>query len=57
MNDHQQIDRLIEKHGGTLQTSQVLEAGIDKPAFYAYAKKRGLEQVAHGVYVSPKLAI
>ena len=38
---------------GTIQTFQVLENGISKPVFYAYVKDRGLDQVAHGVYVSP----
>ena len=53
MNNCQQLDRLIEKYGGTIRTSQVLEAGVNKSDFYAYVKKRGLEQEAHGVYVSP----
>lgn len=48
----EKLDELIEKHGGTIQTFQVVEAGINKPTFYAYAKEKGLEQVAHGIYVS-----
>ena len=43
----------MKEHGGTIQTFQVLEAGISKPVFYAYAKEKGLEQAAHGIYVSP----
>lgn len=39
--------------GGTIQTFQVLNNGISKSVFYAYVKERGLEQAAHGVYVSP----
>lgn len=53
MNHFEQIDQLIKEHGGTIQTFQVLEAGISKPAFYAYVKEKELEQAAHGVYVSP----
>ena len=53
MNQFGQLDQLIEEHGGTIQTFQVLEAGISKPAFYAYVKEKGLEQAAHGIYVSP----
>lgn len=53
MNHFEQIDQLIKEHGGTIQTFQVLEAGISKPVFYAYVKEKGLEQAAHGVYVSP----
>ncbi len=53
MNQFEQIDQLIKKHGGIIQTFQVLEAGISKFAFYAYVKEKGLEHAAHGVYISP----
>lgn len=53
MNQFEQLNQLIKKHSGTIQTFQVLEAGISKPTFYAYVKEKGLAQVAHGVYVSP----
>lgn len=53
MNQFEQLDQLIKEHGGTIQTFQVLEAGISKPTFYAYVKEKGLEQAAHGIYVSP----
>ena len=53
MNRFKQLDQLMKEHSGTIQTFQVLEAGISKPAFYAYAKEKGLEQAAHGVYVAP----
>lgn len=53
MNQYEQLERLISEHGGTIQTCEVLEAGISKPVFYAYIKEKGLEQSAHGVYVSP----
>lgn len=52
MNRYEQLDQLMKEHGGTIQTFQVLEAGISKPVFYAYAKEKGLEQAAHGIYVS-----
>lgn len=53
MNQIEQLDQLIEEHDGTIQTFQVLKAGISKPVFYAYVKEKGLEQAAHGIYVSP----
>ncbi len=53
MNHFEQLNQLIKEHGGTIQTFQVLEAGISKPVFYAYVREKGLEQAAHGVYVSP----
>jgi predicted transcriptional regulator of viral defense system len=52
MNQFELLNQLIKEHGGTIQTFQVLEAGISKPVFYAYVKEKGLEQAAHGVYVS-----
>ena len=53
MNQFEQLDQLIEEHGGMIQTFQVLEAGISKTTFYAYVKEKGLEQAAHGIYASP----
>lgn len=53
MNLYQKIDLLIKEHGGMIRTSQVVEIGISKPTFYAYAKEKGLEQAAHGIYISP----
>lgn len=49
MNRYEQLDQLMKEHGGTIQTFQVLEAGISKPVFYAYAKEKGLEQAAHSI--------
>ena len=43
----------FSKTMGSSKTAQVLEIGIAKSTFYAYAKQRGVEQAAHGVYVSP----
>ena len=53
MTTFQQLDSLFEQNNGILKTAQVLELGMSKPMFYAYAKQRELEQVAHGVYLSP----
>ena len=52
MSRFDELDQLLEKHEGMVQTAQVIEAGFSKPVFYAYAKERKLEQVAHGVYAS-----
>lgn len=53
MTQFEQLDLLLNEYGGIIQTFQVLNNGISKSVFYAYVKKRGLEQAAHGVYVSP----
>ena len=54
MTQFEKLDLLLRECGGTIQTFQVLNNGISKSVFYAYVKERGLEQAAHGVYVSPR---
>jgi len=53
MTAYDRLDLLFQQNNGILKTAQVLENGIAKSVFYAYAKQRGVEQAAHGVYVSP----
>lgn len=53
MTAYEQLDLLFEQNNGVVKTSQVLESGVTKPKFYAYVKQRNVEQVAHGIYVSP----
>ena len=53
MTANERLDLLFERNSGILKTAQVLENGISKSTFYAYAKQHGVKQVAHGVYVSP----
>ena len=53
MTQFEQLDLLLNEYGGIIQTFQVIDNGISKPVFYSYVKERGLEQAAHGVYVSP----
>lgn len=53
MTQFEKLDLLLNECRGTIQTSQVINSGISKFAFYTYVKERGLEQAAHGVYVSP----
>ena len=53
MTAYDRLDQLFQQNNGIVKTAQVLEIGIAKSTFYAYAKQRGVEQAAHGVYVSP----
>lgn len=53
MTPFEQLDLLFEKNRGILKTAHVLEQGIAKHTLYAYAKKNGLEQPAHGIFISP----
>lgn len=52
MTQFEKIDELIKTQNGIIQTAQVIGAGIPKQTFYLYVKDRGLEQTAHGIYVS-----
>lgn len=52
MTIYEQLDLLFEQNNGIIKTAQVLEKGITKSNFYAYAKHCGIEQAAHGIYVS-----
>lgn len=47
-----QLEQMLEMHGGMLQTAQVIAASISKPVFYDFVREKKLQQVAHGVYVS-----
>lgn len=47
------IEEFIDQ-SGLLLTRNVINSGISKDAFYHFVKNNGFEQVAHGVYVSPK---
>ena len=53
MKTSEKLDLLFERNNGIVKTAQVLENGITKTSFYAYARQRGIEQAAHGIYVSP----
>lgn len=53
MTKFEKLDELIEIHNGIIRTSQAVEAGIVKPTFYLYVREKGLERMAHGIYVSP----
>ncbi len=53
MTSFEQLDLLFEQNHGIVKTAQVLECGIAKHTLYAYAKKNGIEQAAHGIYILP----
>lgn len=53
MTAHEQLDLLFKQNNGIVTTAQVLKNSITKSVFYAYAKQRGVNQAAHGVYIAP----
>ena len=42
----------MERQDGMLRTGEAFAAGISKPVFYQFVRSRGLEQAAHGIYLS-----
>lgn len=52
MNRFDVLDSLVEAGNGYLCTSQVLESGITKPTLAEYVRRRNMERVAQGVYLS-----
>lgn len=52
MSLYEKLDQMADDQDGMLRTAQVVAAGISKPIFYDYVKARGMERVAHGIYLS-----
>lgn len=52
MTQYEQLDLLLVKSKGMIQTAQLRDLEITKTVFYRYVKDRDLEQVAHGIYAS-----
>jgi predicted transcriptional regulator of viral defense system len=51
MSKFNALDLLLQKNNGYLKTSDAIAAGISKSYFSEYVRKRGLERVAHGLYM------
>lgn len=45
---YERLDLLFEQNNDILKTAQVLENGITKSTFYAYAKQRGVDKWRRG---------
>ena len=52
MGKYEILDQLVEDSNGYLRTAAVLENNISKRTLARYVENRGLERVAHGVYIS-----
>ena len=46
------LDSLLQENKGFLKTSDATAAGISRTYFGEYIRERGLERVAHGLYMS-----
>ena len=49
----EQLDLLLQQNNGILKTSEAVALGVSKTYFGEYVRKRGLERVSQGVYLSP----
>lgn len=52
MNRFEVLDSLVENGNGYLCTSQALENGVSKPTLAEYVRRRNMERVAQGIYLS-----
>lgn len=48
-----QLDAVMQRQNGILRTADIRALGVSRSYFAEYVKVRGLERVAHGVYLSP----
>ena len=46
------MDQLIEQHNGYFLTAEAVKMGISKTYIAEYIRKRGLERLARGVYMT-----
>lgn len=53
MTANERLDLLFERNSGILKTAQVLENGISKSTFYAYAKQHGVKQRPSQILCKP----
>lgn len=52
MKKHEILDKLVNQNNGYLQTADVVTLGISKTYLQDYVKKKNMERVAHGIYMS-----
>ena len=53
MSKREQLNSLLQEYHGILRTADVMEAGISKTYFASYIRDCDLQQVGHGIYMSP----
>ncbi|MBS3888237.1 MAG: type IV toxin-antitoxin system AbiEi family antitoxin domain-containing protein [Firmicutes bacterium] len=46
------LDCILEQNNGFLKSCEAVAAGISRPYFREYVRRRGLKRVAHGLYMS-----
>jgi len=53
MSKTETLDRLLLENRGYLKTSDAIQVGVSRTYIGEYVRIRGLERVAHGLYISP----
>ena len=52
MNKFETLDLLLQENKGFIKTSEATKTGISRAYFGEYIRERGLDQIAHGLYMS-----
>ena len=52
MKKYEILDELVNQNNGYLQTADIMTLGISKTYLLEYVKKKNMERVAHGIYMS-----
>ena len=52
MSKFETLDSLLQKNNGFIKTTDAVQAGISRAYLGEYVRDRGLERVAHGLYMS-----
>lgn len=55
MTKFERMDQLLKQHNGIIRTADIVTAGISKPYFAEFIRKRNLERIAHGIYASQNI--
>lgn len=50
---YEKLDKLLLQQNGILRTADLQTIGVSRAYFSTYMKDRGLERIAHGVYLAP----
>jgi len=52
MSKFDMLDMMVSENNGYISTSEATKAGVSKPYFGEYVRKRDLHRAAHGLYMS-----
>jgi hypothetical protein len=52
MSKFESLDLLLQDNSGFIRTSEAMGIGVSRTYFGTYVRERGLERVAHGLYMS-----